>query len=189
MTVSSPDSFFPPVRLSALCRSWAMMALMLEVELLRRREWRYVPVPPDLFDGVGLEGLDGRLLVVAEMGIRGGGMESCLTPKLCSGFSPFGWLRLFFEELRFQDKLSFRLMEPIDEGVGGFSGLEAGGDFPTDFVLDLCARGPEGFCTGEPDVELRGSVISPPVFGLFRNVGSMPPLGSEDDRNGDTPNR
>jgi len=55
---------------------------------------------------------------------------------------------LFLEALRFQDKLSFRRRELIDDGVGGSSGLDSGGgDFvPVDFVaIDLGARGPEGF--------------------------------------------
>jgi hypothetical protein len=56
---------------------------------------------------------------------------------------------LFFEALRFQDKLNFRLKELMDDGVGGSSGLESGGG---DFVpggrvaIDFGARGPEGLC-------------------------------------------
>lgn len=78
-TVSSVDSFFA-IRLSLRFRSWAMMALRLEAELFRLRDSRYVPVPFDLVEGVGLEGLlVVTLFKVAETGILGGGMESCLT--------------------------------------------------------------------------------------------------------------
>ena len=54
---------------------------------------------------------------------------------------------LFLEALRFHVKLNFRLIELMDDGVGGSSGLESGaGDFvPVDFVdVDLWVRGPEG---------------------------------------------
>lgn len=190
MTVSRTVSFFAPVRLSPLCRSCAMMALILDVELLRRLVSRYeVPVPVDLVEGVGLDGLELKLVLVAEVGSRGGGIESCLM-LLLSMLSPFGCEMLFFEALRFQDRLNLRLRELMDEGVGGSSGLErCGGDFSTAFVLDLCARGPEGLCTGKSTVVSKGRVRSPPVFDLFMNVDSIPPLGSEVDKNGDMPDR
>jgi hypothetical protein len=55
---------------------------------------------------------------------------------------------LFLEALRFQDKLSFRLRELMDDGVGGSSGLESGGDFVPvgSGAIDFGARGPEGLC-------------------------------------------
>jgi len=59
---------------------------------------------------------------------------------------------LFFEALRFQDKLSFRLREVMDDGVGGSSGLgSGGGDFPAGGFVEtgLGARGPEGLCDCE----------------------------------------
>jgi hypothetical protein len=122
------------------------MAFRLEAELFRRRDSKYVPVPLDLIDGVGLAGLPaGRLFIVLEAGIRGGGMESCLT----FFGSPFSaWARLpFLEALRFHDKLSFLLSEVMDEGVGGSSGLESGGgDLACRVVVatGFGARGPEG---------------------------------------------
>lgn len=124
------------------------MALRLEAELFRLRDSRYVPVPLDFVDGVGLGPLlvEATLFKVAEMGILGGGMESCLT-LLWSALS-LSWLMLFFEALRFQDKLSFRRRELMDDGVGGSSGLESGGGdlVPARFaVIGFGARGPEGF--------------------------------------------
>jgi len=106
--------------------SWETMAFRLEAELLRLLDSRYVPVPLDLIDGAGLGGLAvGRLFMVADAGIRGGGMESCFA-VLWSPFSPGNWPP-FLEALRFHDRLSFLLSELIDEGVGGSSGLESGG--------------------------------------------------------------
>lgn len=146
-------------------------------------------VPLDLFEGVGLDDFELKLLVVAETGIRGGGIESCLA-VLPSIVSPLGCLAPFFEALRLNVRLSLRLMELMDEGVGGSSGLErGGGDFATDFVLVLCARGPEGLCTAKSTAESSGRVRSPPVFDLFANDDSIPPLGSEVDKNGDMPDR
>jgi hypothetical protein len=62
------------------------MAFKLEDELFRLLVSRYVPFPldlvdlVDLVDGAGLGGLAFvMLLIVAEAGIRGGGIESCLT--------------------------------------------------------------------------------------------------------------
>jgi hypothetical protein len=124
-----------------------MMAFKLEAELFRLLDSRYVPVPLDLVDGVGLGGFEVLMLFsVAETGILGGGMESCLT-LVCSALSACGWLMLFFEALRFHDKLNLRLSELIDDGVGGSSGLGSGGGdvVPTDFVaIGFGARGPEG---------------------------------------------
>ncbi len=146
-TVSRVDSFFA-AKLSPRLRSWAMMAFRLEAELFRLRDSRYVPLPFDFVEGVGLGGLlVDMLLTVAEMGILGGGMESCLT--LCSALSPCSWPMLFLEALRFQDRLNFLLKELMDDGVGGSSGLESGGgDFvPADFMaIGFGARGPEGLC-------------------------------------------
>ena len=77
--MSSVDSFFELETLSLRFRSWAIIALRLEAELFRLRDSRYVLVPLDFVDGVGLGALDVEtLLRVAEIGILGGGMESCL---------------------------------------------------------------------------------------------------------------
>ena len=78
-TVPSVDSFFAVARPSLRPRwSWEIIAFKLEAELFRLLDSRYVPVPLDLMDGAGLGGLAvGRLFMVAEAGIRGGGMESC----------------------------------------------------------------------------------------------------------------
>ena len=123
-----------------------MMALRLEVELFRLLDSRYVPVVLDLVEGVGLGGFDVEmLLTVADIGMRGGGMESCLMG--CSDLSPGSWLTLAFEALLFQDKLSFRLNELIEDGVGGSSGLERGGEFLVAGALvamDFGGLGPDG---------------------------------------------
>lgn len=125
---------------------------MLEVELLRRLDSRYVPVPVDFVEGVGLDGFELKPFAVAEWGIRGGGIESCLG-RFPSVFSPLGCLPPFFDALLLNVKLSLRLIELIDEGVGGSSGLErGGGDFAAGFVVvavvfGFCARGPWGLCT------------------------------------------
>lgn len=129
------------------------MALRLEAELLRLLDSRYVPVALDLVEGVGLGGLlVGRLFRVAETGILGGGMDSWLA-LACELESPCNWLVLLLDALRFQDKLSFRLSELMDEGVGGSSGLESGaGDFEVGCFVAIplgAARGPDGLlCCG-----------------------------------------
>jgi hypothetical protein len=115
----------------------------------------------DFVEGVGLGGFPVvMLLSVAETGILGGGIESCLTPY-GSLFSGIEWLPLPLDALRFQDKLNFRLNELlIDEGVGGSSGLDNGGEAFVEGALVVAvaavvigfgaARGPDGFwwCTG-----------------------------------------
>lgn len=151
-----------PTRLSLRFLSWAMMALRLDVELFRLLDSRYVPVVLDLVEGVGLGGFDvvGMLFTVAEMGMRGGGIESCR--MLCSCLSPGSWLMLALEALRFQDRLSFRLSELMDDGVGGSSGLDSGGDDLAGGALvatECGGLGPDGLCCiGMPGTISNGRV-------------------------------
>lgn len=147
-TVSNVDSFLPAAA-SLRWRSPATIALRLEAELFLLLDSKYVPVPFDFEEGVGLGAfvVEGMLPNVADIGILGGGIESCLTGSVFSGR-----LLPFLDALRFHERLNFRLMEvPIDDGVGGSSGSAGGGgDFA---VEDLAAagfgaRGPEGFWIG-----------------------------------------
>lgn len=144
------------------------MALRLEAELFRLLDSKYVPVPFDFDEGVGLGAfvVEGMLPNVADMGILGGGIESCLT-LFESTFS--GRLLPFLDALRFHDRLNFRLIEvPIDDGVGGSSeSVGGGGDFAVDdfAAAGFGARGPEGFWVG---TDASGS----PVFGRLENVDS-----------------
>ena len=99
------------------------------------------------------------------------------------------------DALRFQDKLSFRLKELMDEGVGGSSGLESGpGDFVVGGFVAMgfgAARGPEGLCCctgGSAAAGSGGTVKSAPVLERFKNDDSiLLPFGTEDDKNGDIP--
>lgn len=108
--------------------SFAMMALRLEAELLRLRDSRYVPLV--LVDAAGLGGFTVvKLFTVDDTGIRGGGILSCFAAWLWSVVLSVaaGWLMLFLDWLRFQDKLNFRLRELMEDGVAGSSGLDRGG--------------------------------------------------------------
>lgn len=128
-------------------------------------------------DGVGLEDfVVGMLFVVADAGIRGGGMEPCFN-GLLSAFSAWGWPLPFFDALRFHDRLSFLLSDVMDEGVGGSSGLDSGGgDLGGFIVTGLGARGPEGLVWWTADsVEgvSSGALKSPPVLDLLRKAASI----------------
>lgn len=104
--------------------------LRLEAELFLRLEARL------LVDPLLLTGLFGlvleRLYVVAEMGMRGGGIISCLLLDCGKDFCDLSPKSvepplLPLELPRFHEMLSFRLRELIDDGVGGSSVLSAGG--------------------------------------------------------------
>lgn len=100
---------------------------------------------------------------------------------------------LAFDALRFQDKLSFRLSELIEDGVGGSSGLDSGpGDFGARGLLAAGSRGPDGRCCVIVVPTLTSApLLKPlPVLVLLCCVNapepSNPPLGSDEDRYGDT---
>jgi hypothetical protein len=92
-----------------------------------------------------------RLLTVAETGILGGGILSCLAWACCCdctealSVTSEGGLMPLFDEPLFHDMLSFRRRELIEDGVWGSSlALGAGvGDFGADFS-EFCGRGPAG---------------------------------------------
>ena len=118
---------------------------MLEIELFRRLESRYVV---DLTLGLGLGTLWLlEVLIVADAGRRGGGMLSCFGG--CGGYSDSlslaacDALMLLFEVLLFQPRLSFRRREVPEDGVEGSSVLDAlvGVSFFTGFA-NFWARGP-----------------------------------------------
>ena len=97
-----------------------------------------------LGDGLACLALD-RLLRVAEIGILGGGIGSSGCFTLVLSPSP-GAVMLLLEFPRFQDRLSFRRMELIEEGVCGSSGVgSGGGDLDVVDSASLGARGPAGF--------------------------------------------
>lgn len=134
-----------------------------------------------------------RLLTVAETGILGGGMLSCLAGACCwtcawaLSTTSAGGLILLFDDPRFQDILSFLRKELMEEGVCG-SSIEVGagvGDFVTGFS-EFCGRGPAGFwkdCSSKPiPCTVAGS---PLVLGRLRKLDSKPPFGADDERKGD----
>jgi hypothetical protein len=116
--------------------------------------------------------------VVADAGTLGGGIESSLLT--------FGCPTLALEELLFQEKLSFLRNDlPIDDGVGGSSGLEGRtGDLASDGRgLDTGAGSFRG------DVRSSGGLLSrPPSDGFLDKAASRRPLlGTEDEENGVRP--
>ena len=90
--------------------------------------------------------------------------------------------------LRFQERLSLRRIELMEEGVAGSSGLERGG---VDFVSALAMRGSAGFKGAAiSSVPPNGRVKSPRVLERWaKEVSRVPDLGTEDDRKGDRPDR
>lgn len=86
----------------------------------------------------------------------------------------------------FQDMLSLRLSELIDEGVDGSSVCGIGGGDLGALVGSAGGRGPWGFlnvCSSKI-----GTVIvarSPPVLDRLSPSCSKPPFGSDEDKNGD----
>lgn len=144
------------LHVSLLVRSCETKLLRLAAELFLLLDSRY---PPFAFviGGLGLDcfALE-RLLTVAETGILGGGILSCLTGgweccwNLCCGIegcsvASTGPAEPLFELPLFQVKLSLRLSELIDDGVLGSSVVGPGvGDLGGNFSV-FSARGPTGF--------------------------------------------
>ena len=99
---------------------------------------------------------------------------------------------LDFELLLFHDMLSLRRREVMEDGVAGSSALDkepGAGDFAFDdglTGLDVGALGPAGFGTAESNCMSTGAVKSAPVFDLLVKAVSIPFLGAEDERKGET---
>ena len=113
---ASMVGFLFTVQVSLFVLSWEINPDKLPAELFRRRDSRY---PPTGFTvGLGLCCfMFARLLTVAEMGIRGGGMLSCCCWAEAFSKTSVGTVMLLLEFVRFHPKLSFRLSEVIEEGV------------------------------------------------------------------------
>jgi len=98
---------------------------------------------------------------------------------------------LDLELLLFQDMLSLRRRDAMEDGVAGSSGLDNGpgaGDFDVEALVAgaAWALGPDGFCGAESKGTSTGVVKSVPVLDLFAKAVSRPFLGTEDERKGET---
>ena len=129
---------------------------MVTAELFRLLDSRYPPF--DFTAGVGLDCfvLD-KLFIVADTGIRGGGMLSWRAGGCGCGPDTFSGMSvelavLPFDLSLFHVRLSFRLKDDIEDGVAGVAGAAGSPPFPCTGVgdfgigfLSLGDRGPAGF--------------------------------------------
>jgi hypothetical protein len=162
--------------------------LRLEAELFLLRDSRYVPV--GLVVVAALEILVLLPLTAGNVMLWVKELLSCFAAGISSAFSVICPPLLLFAPFLFHVRLSLRRNEVIDDGVGGSSGLDMGaGDFGGCRVI-FNPRGPDGFVGIEgsaPTVDAFGR--SPPVFDLVRTFDSTKSFGTDDDKNGDTPDR
>lgn len=119
-----------------------------------------------------------KLLAVAEAGKRGTVSLGDLSPV--SSASPW-----FLDALRFQERLSLRRSELMDEGVAGSSGVGGGpGDFGTCLAVSIDLL--TDFLEKRPSVRLPVTVaLSPLALDRFWPLKSYPVLGRDDDRKGE----